>query len=594
MNLFDSTFLCLDIGTYGVRGLAHRIRNARMDQSAFFTVDSPDTTFAIKSVVDELERQLGAHFDSAYITGNFGPSHFDMSAKNSIWDSEHKITETDIRNQISQITAPDGYFPMHIVPLRYDSPQSRNMPTPIGHTDFQLISAFGSIFYTQSGLNRVHQVLRNAHIQPDGFFDPHFLHNSVLRQQKQNTMFIDFGAQYTSASIWTDRGPVWHTKIPIGGTTITNTMCEKLGLDPESADRIKRTVSTLIPSATDHLVPADRDYGFSRSDVNDIVLPIMVDIISQIKDTCTTSFTRYKPTKIILTGGGSQMAGLGEFIENAFAVITTTMSPDTTVRCLSDFIWSIEQSHCDKYIARHNRWSRRAGWFTRLFHRPKHVVPCTVPIMPSTLCFDMRCPETYGLFRSGNISAIHVDIMDGLYVEKLHGSIEELAFIRSQTNAHLHVHLMTESPTVWAADAIAAGANTIIMSTNTSGLIAAIQNVRAAGVRAGIALHPKSSVQLLKDILRDIDEVMVMSVIPGAAGQTFDTSALKKISILAATRRKYGLKFKISVDGGINDKTAQLCWAAGADILVSGSYLATAPDFPLAVQSLLPKSVSQN
>ena len=189
---------------------------------------------------------------------------------------------------------------------------------------------------------------------------------------------------------------------------------------------------------------------------------------------------------------------------------------------------------------------------------------------------------------------LHVDIMDGLYVEKIHGSIEELAFIRSQTNAHLHVHLMTESPTVWASDAIAAGANTIIMSTNTSGLISAIQNVRSAGIRAGVALHPKSSVQLLKDILRDIDEVMVMSVIPGAAGQEFDTSALKKISILAATRRKYGLQFKISVDGGINEQTAQLCWAAGADILVSGSYLSNAVDFPLAVQSLLPKTKNQN
>ena len=81
-----------------------------------------------------------------------------------------------------------------------------------------------------------------------------------------------------------------------------------------------------------------------------------------------------------------------------------------------------------------------------------------------------------------------------------------------------------------------------------------------------------------------------MSVIPGAAGQTFDTSALHKISVLAATRKKYNLNFTISVDGGINDTTAQMCWDAGADVLVSGSYLAHAPDFPLAVQSLLKKS----
>ncbi|MFQ6703581.1 MAG: ribulose-phosphate 3-epimerase, partial [Alphaproteobacteria bacterium] len=76
-------------------------------------------------------------------------------------------------------------------------------------------------------------------------------------------------------------------------------------------------------------------------------------------------------------------------------------------------------------------------------------------------------------------------------------------------------------------------------------------------------------------------------VAPGAAGQDFRPDCLHKISVLAATRKKYGLKFLISVDGGINDKTAQMCWGAGADLLVSGSYLANSPDFPLAVQSLL-------
>ena len=87
MNLLDSSFLCLDIGTYGVRGLARRIRGARIYKSAMFTMDSPDTTFAIRTVIDELEHQIGAHFESAYITGNFGPSEFDISAKNTVWNN---------------------------------------------------------------------------------------------------------------------------------------------------------------------------------------------------------------------------------------------------------------------------------------------------------------------------------------------------------------------------------------------------------------------------------------------------------------------------------------------------------------------------
>ena len=98
MNLFDSSFLCLDIGTYGVRGIAHRVRSARIDKSAFFAMDSYDTVFAIKSVVDELEKQIGTHFDSAYITGNFGVSKYEMCAKSTVWGGEHKITPTDVRN----------------------------------------------------------------------------------------------------------------------------------------------------------------------------------------------------------------------------------------------------------------------------------------------------------------------------------------------------------------------------------------------------------------------------------------------------------------------------------------------------------------
>jgi ribulose-phosphate 3-epimerase len=80
-----------------------------------------------------------------------------------------------------------------------------------------------------------------------------------------------------------------------------------------------------------------------------------------------------------------------------------------------------------------------------------------------------------------------------------------------------------------------------------------------------------------------------MAVPPGRGGQEFDERVLQKILTLSNTRKKYGLKFKISVDGGINPDTAKLCWENGADFLVCGTYLANAHDFPLAVQSLLPQ-----
>lgn len=589
MNLIDSSFLCLDIGTSGVRGIAHHIKDATIDKSAFFTMDSYDTVFALTTVIDELEKQIGAHFDTAYITGNFGPSLFEMTAKNTVWSNEHKITNNDIRNQISNIIAPSDYFAMHLIPLRYDTPNNRNINTPIGHIDRQLISVFGTIFYSHNGIDTTHEFLRSAHIQPENFYDPHFLQNSVLRKPKQTTLFIDFGARYTSASIWTDRGPVFHIKIDSGGTNITNEICKKFNLSFEDAERIKKTVSSLIPKEMDRFTPADTAYDFSRSDINETITPIFIDIINKIQDSCTSSLKKYKPTKIILTGGGSETEGIGEFVQNTFSIETETLSTDTTIRTLSDYIWDCEASHRQAFLYKSTKWSHRLNWIKKLFIKKQKKRPKTVPILPSTLCFDMSNPETYTLFKSGGISMIHVDIMDGFYVDKINGSIEELHKIRTHTKSHLHVHLMTESPKIWASDAIAAGADTVILSTNTSGLRNAIKIVRASGKRVGIALHPNSSVSLLKSILREIDEVMVMSVIPGAAGQQFDPSALHKISVLNGTRKKYNLKFVISVDGGINNKTAALCWDAGADMLVCGSYLAHAHDFPLAVQSLLKK-----
>lgn len=590
MNLFDSSFLCLDIGASGVRGCAHRVRSARIDKSAVFSMDSRDTVYALKSVIDELERQIGAHFDTAYVTGDFGPAMFEMTAKSTTWGAEHKITAADVRTQIGQITPPDGFFPIHIIPLRYDTPGARNILSPVGQTDRALTSAFGAIFVRRDEMDKITAAMRRAHIQANGFFDPQFLLNARTRRPHENTMFIDLGAEFTTASIWTDRGPVMYKKFPVGGAKISRDIANKTGIDFDSADRIKRAVASLIPQEMDRFTPAEAAYDFSRADINEIVLPRMVEVAALIKDAAAAAIAKYRPVKIILSGGGAEMDGAATFFENAFSIPVKKLPYDAAARALAAHVWSAEAPRIAAARARQEKWARRGAWMRRVLRigaRPRRRAARFIPIMPSTLCFDMRRDETYELFKSGGISMIHVDIMDGFYVDRIAGGIKELKQIRAHTQSHLHVHLMTESPSVWAADAIAAGADTVIVSTNTSGVRAAIREIKAAGRRAGVALHPDSSVAILKPVLRDLDEVMVMSVAPGAAGQSFDPAALKKIAVLAATRKKYDLHFKITVDGGINDKTAPACWAAGADALVSGSYLARASDFPLAVQSLL-------
>lgn len=455
MNLFDSSFLCLDIGTQCVRGIAHRVRSGRIAHSAMHSVASYDTVFAIKSVVDELERQIGAHFDCAYITGNLGRPEFSIIAKNTLWRGEHKITATDIRNQISQITPPDGCYPIHIFPMRYETPTGRDMFVPTGHTDRQLISVFGAIFYPHTDMDEMLAQLRRAHIQPAGFYDQMFLQNAAFRKRGTTTMFIDFGASRTTASIWLDRGPICYTSIDDGGTNMTHDILDKLNIPFDDADRIKRNVASLAPKEMDRFTPADTEYEFSRADINDIILPRFVDICARIKSECASVIAKHSPKQIIISGGAAETDGLTEFIENAFGLPVQNIGADANVRALATYIWNAEATHRNAYAARRNRIHGVAVRITSLFRPRRRSKPRLIPILPSTLCFDMKNPATYSMFRAGGISIIHVDIMDGLYVDRIAGGIAELKQIRAQTNAHLHVHLMTESPDVWATDAIA-------------------------------------------------------------------------------------------------------------------------------------------
>lgn len=592
MNLLNSSFLCLDIGTHGVRGFAHCVRNARIIQSATHFVKNTNTIYALKCVIDELEQQLQTHFTSAFVTGNFGDAEFKTISDTLYWDNEHKITEQDLRSQISKITPPENFYAMHIIPVFYATPTLRNIHnTPIGQIGTQLKSIFSVIFYEQDKTKYISDIMRRSHIQAAGFFDPTFLHNAVYRRGKEKVLFLDLGAEYTTVSICTERGPLYFNKIKFGQNDITNAIASGLEISHTDADILKISVANALPNEMDRFTPADsseRFAKFSRADINEIFVPQLTELINLVYSESKKYIEQYAPTKLVLTGGGTAIENINVFLERAFQMPVDNQTESATVNALSEYIWDSNLPERNAYIQKQMKIQKTISKITKLFHRKKTVKKKKfVPIMPSTLCFNMNDMTTYSLFASGGISMIHVDIMDGFYVDKIAGSIRELANIRTNTNAHLHVHLMTESPSVWACDAINAGADTVIISTNTAGVKDAINVIKSAGKRCGIAINPDSNIEIIVQILKDIDEVMVMGVKPGAAGQTFDDSALQKIKMLNYTRKRHGLRYLISVDGGINPQTAKLCWDAGADLLVSGSYLAKAPDFPLAVQSLL-------
>ncbi len=590
MKLSNSSFLCLDIGTYGVRGLGHCIRDAKIIQSAMHFVKNTNTIFALKSVIDELEHQLNTRFNSAFVTGNFGDAEFKTFSDTISWNNEHKINELDLKHQIAKINVPDNFYAMHIIPVFYGTPNIKNISnSPIGHIDTSLKSIFSVISYETDKTKYISDILRRSYIQSSGFLDPAFLQNAVYRKPNEKILFIDLGNEFTSVSIWTMRGPLYFNKIKFGGHDITNAISRGLNIGIADADTLKISVASATPNEMDRFTPADASEkfaAFSRADINDIFIPTLKELIKNIYEQSIKYIEQYKPEKIILTGGGATINNINTVFERMFKLPVDNMGDSATVNALSEYIWDTYLPERNEYIQKQIKIQNSFDKMANIFKKKKKTRKF-IPIMPSTLCFNMNDFSTYSLFASGGITMIHVDIMDGFYVDRVAGGINELANIREKTKSHLHVHLMTESPSVWAADAINAGADTVIISTNTSGVKEAIKIVKNAGKRVGIALNPESNIEILVPILKQIDEVMVMAVKPGAAGQEFNESILQKIKSLNYTRKKHGLKYIISVDGGINPDTAKLCWNAGADLLVSGSYLANATDFPLAVQSLL-------
>ena len=593
MNLNNDSFLCLDIGTYGVRGFAHCIKNGNIVKSAMHFVRSTNTITALNGVIDELEQQLNTRFNSAFITGNFGPAYFDhIIPKPLTWTSEHKITELDLREQIHKIKLPDNFYAMHIIPMFYSGARINNIKkTPIGHVDTELKSIFGVIAYREDKTRYISDIMRRSHIKAAGFFDSTFVQNAIYRKPNEKVLFIDLGNEFTTVSIWGDRGPLFFNKEKNAQQNITIAIADELKLNKNDTDTLKITVATAIPNEMDRFTPVDSSEHFSkfsRADINDIFVPKIKELILDIYEQTKSAIEKHQPTKIIISGGGSVVENINSLIENIFNLPVDNQSESASINALSEYIWKSRLPERNSYIQSRIKLEKKLEKITKLFHRKKtNKKPKFIPILPSTLCFDMDDYSTYTMFASGGISMIHVDIMDGFYVEKIAGGINELANIRTNTNAHLHVHLMTESPSIWARDAINAGADTVIISTNTSGVRDAINVIKSAGKRCGIAINPETPINIIVPVLKNIDEVMVMGVNPGAAGQTFNENVLQKIKTLNYTRKKHGLKYLISVDGGINPETAKLCWDAGADLLVSGSYLAHAHDFPLAVQSLL-------
>lgn len=176
---------------------------------------------------------------------------------------------------------------------------------------------------------------------------------------------------------------------------------------------------------------------------------------------------------------------------------------------------------------------------------------------------------------------IHFDVMDGHFVPNITFGAPVLSFL--QTKNFFDVHLMIQNPDQYIADFVKAGASFIsIHGENNPHVHRTLQLIKNAGAKAGIAINPATSFETAKEWIRFADFVLVMSVNPGFGGQSFIPETLEKIRLI----RQYFPTIDIEVDGGVTQKTAPDIIAAGATMLVSGSYLFGSDTLELAVQSL--------
>ncbi|MFL2764109.1 MAG: ribulose-phosphate 3-epimerase [Dehalococcoidia bacterium] len=180
-----------------------------------------------------------------------------------------------------------------------------------------------------------------------------------------------------------------------------------------------------------------------------------------------------------------------------------------------------------------------------------------------------------------DIDNIHIDVMDGHFVPNITIGSVVVKSIRPFTRLPFHVHMMVHSPDKFIPDFVNAGADRIIIHLEAAiDIHKSIFQIKELGIEVGIAINPTTSIDLIKPILADVDEILIMSVNPGFGGQKFIPSSLEKINKLRLEIDQLDLDIDIGVDGGINLETAPLVSKSGANLLVAGSAI-LGNDFPI-------------
>lgn len=196
-----------------------------------------------------------------------------------------------------------------------------------------------------------------------------------------------------------------------------------------------------------------------------------------------------------------------------------------------------------------------------------------IKIAPSILSADFsKLGEDIEKLHNAGADFIHIDVMDGRFVPNISFGMPIIKAIRNRTDKVFDVHLMIEEPSKYIDDFIEAGADLITIHYEAEKHIdRAIQYIKSKGVKAAVALNPGTPTTVLKDIISELDMVLIMSVNPGFGGQKFIKYSIDKIKEVKAMSEKVNKDLLIQVDGGIDPSNVLDVIKAGANVIVAGS-----------------------
>ncbi|MFR9241244.1 MAG: ribulose-phosphate 3-epimerase [Clostridium baratii] len=196
-----------------------------------------------------------------------------------------------------------------------------------------------------------------------------------------------------------------------------------------------------------------------------------------------------------------------------------------------------------------------------------------IKIAPSILSADFsKLGEEIELLDKGGADYIHIDVMDGAFVPNITLGAPIVKALRNRTDKVFDVHLMVESPSRYIDDFVDAGADIITIHYEAEKHIdRAIQYIKSKGVKAGVVLNPGTPTIMIKDLIKELDIVLIMSVNPGFGGQSFIEYSLEKVKEVDEMRKKYNKDLIIEIDGGIGLNNIKAAREAGVDVAVAGS-----------------------